>query len=60
MAWEVCQLEPGGPRHVRPLDDLRPHGDIDCWCHPYDDGGIWVHSAMDRRELVERGKQRSQ
>lgn len=43
--------------HVLPIDDLRPHIErYDCWCRPTDDGGIWVHHSMDRREFAERGE----
>jgi hypothetical protein len=57
-AWEV--LATRGASHVCPVDDLRPHlVSPECWCHPTDDEGVWVHNAMDRRELVERGEQRS-
>ena len=59
LTWEAA-LEPDGSRHVRPMNDLRPHGDEDCWCRPYDDDGVWIHNSMDRRELVERGEAQRQ
>lgn len=43
--------------YVWPIDDLKSH-DIDssnCWCHPFYDGDILVHNAMDKREMLERG-----
>jgi hypothetical protein len=46
--------------HVVPLNDLREHTYSDhCWCTPYEDDGVWVHRAMDRREEYEEGKKPS-
>lgn len=44
--------------HVVPLDDLRPHVLVDCWCVPTDDEGVMVHHSMDQRERYERGEVR--
>ena len=54
--WEVS-IEPGQPAHVIPIGDLKPHTETaDCWCKPWDDEGVLVHNAMDRREYYERGQ----
>ena len=46
--------------HVIPLNDLREHeASNECWCNPQDsvsEPGIWVHSALDGRELYETGQ----
>ena len=42
--------------HVVPIGDLREHTLTDCWCRPYDDGGITIHNSLDRREFYERGE----
>jgi hypothetical protein len=55
-SWEVIEID--GTHHVRPLDDLKPHEDLDCWCKPFDDEGVCVHNALDRREFIERGGNR--
>jgi hypothetical protein len=52
--WEYVLVLSDGSRHVRPRNDLRPHGNSACWCQPCDDDGVWVHNSMDGRELVER------
>jgi len=58
---------PPGVWHVVPLDDLRDHTpDTDCWCRPtlVDDaearGDVYLHHAMDQRELYESGERRLQ
>lgn len=54
MNWKATLLG-NGERHVYPLDDFRPHDETPaCWCKPFEDDGIWVHNALDQRELVER------
>ena len=56
-SWEVVEIT--RVIHVKPLDDLKPHEDsVNCWCKPFDDEGVCVHNALDRRELVERGETR--
>lgn len=49
--------------HVYPLNDFRDHDtdDKNCWCHPYidDEDMLVIHNAMDGREHVENGKQRT-
>jgi hypothetical protein len=50
MAWRV------DGSHVRPVDDLREHSLIGCWCQPTDDDGVIVHKSLDGRELYERGE----
>lgn len=56
MGWQVITLE-NGEQHVIPIEDLRLHAaSPGCWCHPFDDEGICVHNAFDKRELVERGE----
>lgn len=44
--------------HVIPLNDLREHiPEPDCWCRPMPDEEeplVFLHHAMDRRELYER------
>lgn len=52
--WEVINLD--GEKHVRPLEDLRPHGARACWCNPFEDEDVVVHNSMDRREYIERGE----
>ena len=45
--------------HVYPLGDLRLHIiSKDCWCRPTwcDEGEVYLHNAMDRREDYETGK----
>lgn len=50
--------------HVLPIGDLREHvAERDCWCKPKEDDeqpGLFVHNALDGRELVERGERRVQ
>lgn len=48
----------GFPRHVWPLDDLKPHvvDGLPCWCNPIDDDGVIRHNSMDGREDFENGK----
>lgn len=57
MVYEGCGAH---HFHIVPLDDLRDHeADPACWCNPTEDEedpGIWVHSAMDKREEYERGR----
>ena len=49
-------MEPGN-YHVMPLDDLREHEFVSCWCHPdVDDDGLVIHHSMDRREAFETGE----
>jgi hypothetical protein len=43
-------------RHVFPVEDLREHSVMGCWCSPVDDDGVIVHNSLDRRELYERGE----
>ena len=47
--------------YVIPLKDLREHDgeNTDCWCHPWWDGDILVHDAMDRRQEYEEGRKMS-
>lgn len=46
--------------HVVPVDDLREHTcDPQCWCGPTQDDEepcLYVHHAMDQRELYENGE----
>ena len=46
--------------HIIPLGDLREHEESAlCWCKPQEstsEPGIWVHSALDGRELYETGQ----
>lgn len=47
-------------RHVIPTDDLKSHQPTaQCWCRPFDDEGVLVHNAMDKREEFERGRLKS-
>lgn len=44
-----------------PVNDLRDHrveDDKQCWCKPYDDGGVVVHNNMDGREKYETGERK--
>jgi hypothetical protein len=54
QGWE-CTFADDGVTHVRPIDDLKPHGWAECWCDPTDDDGVVVHHSMDQRELYETG-----
>lgn len=52
--WAVTHGE-FGHAHVHPLCDSREHDLSDrCWCHPWLDEGIRVHTSNDKRELRER------
>jgi hypothetical protein len=46
--------------HVIPLQDFRPHeASAGCWCGPRplpDAPSVYVHNALDGRELIERGE----
>jgi hypothetical protein len=50
--------------HLLPSADLREHiRTPSCWCHPEPDDEeprVWLHNAMDGRELIETGKRRVQ
>ena len=42
------------PIHVIPIDDIEEHKyDANCKCNPYQEEGIWIHSAFDCRELLD-------
>ena len=56
-------VHPGDERacaHVIPLQDFRQHeASAGCWCGPQPDPEapcVWVHRALDGRELIERGE----
>lgn len=42
--------------HVFPVGHPEPlhHVSADCWCHPLDSNGIYIHHAKDGRERWER------
>jgi hypothetical protein len=48
--------------HVVPVDDLRDHVcTAQCWCQPTQDEEeplLYVHHAMDQRELYETGERK--
>ncbi len=48
--------------HIVPLNDLREHtASSKCWCHPREDDEVadmFIHNAMDQRELYERGERK--
>jgi hypothetical protein len=54
--------------HIIPMDDLRDHEpSADCWCRPTldddfeDEGGdVYLHHALDGRELYESGERKLQ
>lgn len=58
MEWDVYCTGPD--HHVVPAEDLKPHVISErCWCAPYEDLidiDVWIHNAMDQRELFEQGK----
>jgi hypothetical protein len=57
--WMATTRLDGAPC-VYPLDDLKPHVvNGECWCRPFEDDGVIVHNAMDRREEYERGRMAS-
>lgn len=65
--WQnFTQLKPEGLSliHVVPRGDLRMHDlEVDCWCKPEQDlesPEVFIHNAMDRRELYERGELKPQ
>lgn len=54
--WFLRETE-SGIVHVLPIDDLREHLPLDCWCEPtVDEDNIVIHNAADQRELYERGE----
>jgi hypothetical protein len=52
MEWKVVG------NHVLPVDDLREHSMVDCWCRPFDDEGAIIHNSLDHREFYERGERK--
>lgn len=41
-------------KQVWPLNDLKEHGDMECWCNPfYEETGILIHNSADQREYYE-------
>lgn len=52
IAWKVDR------NHVYPINDLREHSLIGCWCGATDDDGVMVHNSLDRREMYERGERK--
>lgn len=61
--WNVT-LEPDhvGMFHVFPINDLKEHTCVDCWCKPEVDNeapGLLVHNSMDKREEYEEGRKPS-
>lgn len=59
MKRAARDAEPLSATHVVPLNDLREHEPtIHCWCCPVEDRAapdLWVHNALDKRELYESG-----
>lgn len=51
-----------GQWHILPINDLREHEErSDCWCKPTEDEtepDLWIHHAMDQRELYETGERK--
>jgi len=49
-----------GDTHIVPLGDFREHDvSATCWCRPTLDeemDRLWIHHAMDQRELWESGE----
>jgi hypothetical protein len=43
---------------VYPINDLRQHMAVDCWCRPSENDGVIIHNSLDRRELYERGERK--
>ena len=42
--------------HVVPIDDLREHTNVNCWCNPRtNEYNTIIHNAMDRRTDYETG-----
>jgi hypothetical protein len=57
--WRA-QLLPNGQHHVTPIADHRNHQlSAECWCHPFDDEGVYVHNSLDGREFYERGERKA-
>jgi hypothetical protein len=61
MTWTTHDYD--GDIHVVPVDDLKPHAiSALCFCNPTPDeesDNVWIHHAMDQRELYEEGKPKS-
>ena len=51
--WGLYEREDSAQYHVVPEKDLKRHFFEDCWCRPAVEGMIYVHNALDRRELYE-------
>jgi hypothetical protein len=50
LAWAITR------NHVYPINDLRRHSLRECWCRPFDDEGLTIHTSLDGRELYETGE----
>lgn len=62
MSQWLMEPRDDGYIHVLPIEDLRPHSDLDCWCKPTSHHmrpDIIVHHSMDRREEYERGERKA-
>lgn len=55
MTWQILYTEQTSTPHVVPIDDLREHQPVNCWCCPTIDENVLVHHSMDLREEFERG-----
>ena len=53
-----CHVDEQTPRHVWPVNDLKPHvlNGKRCWCGATEKDGVVVHHSMDRREEYEVGR----
>jgi len=52
LAWAITG------NHVYPINDLRQHTLVNCWCRPVDDEGVLRHNSLDQRELYETGERK--
>lgn len=55
--WRIKE-DNWGMQHVVPVDDLREHEPVSCWCSPTEDDGVVLHHALDEREKFERGERK--
>lgn len=47
--WGIYEAADGRP-HVMPCNDAKLHRFADCWCEPYDEGGVMVHNVTEAED----------
>ena len=56
--WQI-KTDNASVQHVVPVDDLREHVPVDCWCEPKEvDDMFYSHNALDEREKFETGERK--